>query len=109
MTKTISKKQRLKQLRKEFNEKCLKRDKHSCVICSSKEDLEVHHITDRKEMPNDGYSEKNGITLCPECHKKAELFHYTNGEKWVEGMSPDDLYKKIGTTKEDAIMECERL
>lgn len=34
--------------RDEFRERCLERDKHQCVICSSKNNLSVHHILERR-------------------------------------------------------------
>jgi len=105
----MSNKAKIKQLRKQFNQKCLDRDDHRCRFCGSPDAVVVHHITDRHEMPNGGYVEQNGLTLCPVHHKDAELFHETDGGTWVEGMNPDDLYKMIETTKEKAIMECEKL
>ena len=64
-------------------------------------ELDVHHITDRNEMPNGGYVKENGISLCSECHLKAEEFHQTGISH--PGYSPEDLYQKIGSTKELAI------
>lgn len=40
--------------------------------------LDVHHITNRKMMPNGGYVKENGITLCDcydVCHFRAEQFN----------------------------------
>lgn len=113
----LSKKQFLKNLRRAFNEKCLKRDCKGCVCCKlygkegdfSEGELDVHHITDRHEMPNDGYHESNGITLCPVHHLLAERFHMTGGLESVEGYHPDDLYKMINSSKEKAIELCKTL
>lgn len=58
-------------------------------------------------MPNGGYVESNGISLCPDCHEKAEIYHST-GEV-LPGYSPDDLYKLIDSTREKAIKDSERL
>lgn len=63
--------------------------------------LDAHHVTDRTEMPNGGYVKENGISLCEECHKKAEEFHSTGIS--VLGFSPEDLYEKIGSSKEKAL------
>lgn len=106
-----SNKQKLKRWRKAFDEGCRKRDGHRCVMCGrAGVKLSVHHITDRKEMPNDGYSESNGITLCddlqsdgqPSCHMKAEEYHISKGERHIEGFHPNDLYQKVGSSYEQA-------
>ena len=95
-------------VRKLFRDACYKRDGFRCAACGMKSSLEnaekeldAHHITDRKLMPNGGYVRENGISLCPECHIKAEVFHSTG--KAVEGYSPEDLYKKINSSYEKAI------
>lgn len=70
--------------------------------------MDSHHITDRNDMPNGGYVKENGISLCKygenpltlSCHQKAEL--WLKGEELIEGFSPDDLYKLIGSSKEKA-------
>lgn len=97
-----------KVIRKLFRDACYKRDGFRCAVCGMKsskdkaqEELDAHHITDRHEMPNGGYVKENGISLCPECHEKAEEFHKTG--KAVEGYSPDDLYKKINSSYEKAV------
>ena len=96
--------QRKKQIREDFRNSVFGRDGYKCVICECAKDLDAHHITDRKEMPNGGYVKENGITLCPEHHWKAETFHITGGKKWEENFHPDDLYKLISSNKEDAII-----
>ena len=105
----MSTKQNHKRWRKQFNEDCLERDGHKCVFCDVTEDLDVHHITDRHEMPNGGYVMSNGITLCKQHHMMAEEYHMSNGEKCTEGMFPIDLYVKIGTTYEIAIIDSKNL
>lgn len=93
-----------KKIRDDFREKCLKRDFNKCKIClfspTNLNDLDVHHITDRTLMPNGGYVKENGITLCSKCHIDAEKFHITNGDSWVNGLHPNDLYSLIGSNKE---------
>lgn len=69
--------------------------------------LDAHHITDRTEMPNGGYVKENGISVCDDCHLKAEEFHSTGTA--VEGFSPDDLYQKIGSSHEKAVTAAEKL
>lgn len=58
-------------------------------------------------MPNGGYVRENGISLCEECHKKAEVFHSTGTPH--PGYAPDDLYKKINSNLEKAIEASEKL
>jgi hypothetical protein len=73
--------------------------------------LDAHHITDRNELPNGGYVPENGATLCGSetdgCHSLAEAYHRKSLEEdcpvaCVHGFSPDDLYDKIGSTREEA-------
>lgn len=98
-----------KKIRFIFRESCFKRDNFRCVKCKtappSKEFtnhfLDAHHITDRKEMPGGGYVLENGITLCPDCHLKAEVFHQF-GESFP-GYSPEELYIAIGSSKDLAV------
>lgn len=96
-----------KETRLKFKNDVFKRDKHTCQVCKTKrteEELDAHHITDRNEMPNGGYVAENGITVCKEdCHFKVEQFHINEGESWEKGLHPDDLYKKINSSKELAI------
>ena len=97
-----------KAIRKMFRDACFKRDGFRCAMCNVKsslekaeEELDAHHITDRKLMPNGGYVKENGISLCPECHEKAEVFHSTGTA--YPGFAPEDLYKKINSTYEKAV------
>lgn len=111
-------------IRKNFKTDVFERDKYSCRVCGhvygqerAESNLDAHHITDRKEMPNGGYVKENGISLCKNpinpnlqsCHLRAEKFHISGGEKWEPGLHPDDLYKIIGSTKELAIQASEKL
>ena len=100
-------KQDHKRWRKTFNETCLKRDHNKCVFCHITEDLDVHHITDRHEMPNGGYATSNGITVCSKHHLDAEQFHITG--KSIPGFSPEELYTKIGSSYEKAYLDSENL
>ncbi len=98
----MSDKQLHKKLRKEFRENVFSRDKNKCKICGSSVDLDAHHITDRHEMPNGGYTILNGITLCPKHHKDAEYFHEHRGSGWKPGFHWNDLYKLIDSSYEKA-------
>ena len=81
-----------KKLRIAFREAVFERDEHKCKFCSSTENLDAHHIVDRHEMPNGGYVKENGITFCEDCHFKAEVYHRTNGEQYVQYFHPENLY-----------------
>lgn len=95
-----------KEVRRKFRLEVFKRDKNKCRVCdtpaSVETTLDAHHITDRNEMPYGGYVKENGIALCPKCHRKAELFHETGGKQHEAGFHPNDLYKKIGSSIEQA-------
>ncbi|RYE94490.1 MAG: HNH endonuclease, partial [Myxococcales bacterium] len=97
------------RVRERFRAAVFRRAGHRCQGpgCSfrsreatSGHDLDAHHITDRREMPHGGYVADNGIALCPTCHERAEVFHSTGTA--VEGWHPDDLYRVIGSSREQA-------
>jgi len=111
-----------KQIRSEFRRKCYVRDGYRCAVCGLKsspakagDDLDVHHITDRSKMPNGGYVKENGICLCSDrsenqlncCHLKAEQFHIKNVS--IPGYSPEELYVKIGSSYDAAVVASEKL
>jgi len=102
-----------KQIREKFSRECGHRDKYRCAVPTCKsmicDHYDTHHITNRNLMPNSGYTKSNGITLCYDCHWKAEKFHRTEGKEWEEGFHPDDLYKIIGSSYEKAREDSERL
>lgn len=78
------------------------RDDHKCRVCKDgpfKYPFDAHHITDRHDMPGGGYVLENGITLCWECHFKAETFR----KDPLPGYSPEELYAAIGSSKELAV------
>ena len=105
----MSNKQNHKRWRKQFNEDCLGRDGYKCVFCDVNENLDVHHITDRHYMPNGGYVISNGITLCSKHHLMAEEYHMSDGEICSDGMWPEELYNKIGSSYEQALIDSENL
>ena len=95
-------------VREVFREAVFTRDRNRCRVCGARDRvLDAHHITDRHDMPNGGYVQENGISLCPECHRKAEDWHALGiGNR---NYHPDELYKLIGSSKERAIEESEKL
>ena len=95
--------------RRAFREGVLRRDENICCVCGNRkraEDLDAHHITDRHEMPNGGYTILNCITVCKgDCHRKVEVFHISGGKRWEQWLHPDDLYKMIGSSYEQAFLD----
>ena len=103
-----------KQVRAAFRDATFARDRYRCVGCDFESsparangELDAHHITDRTEMPNGGYVEENGVSLCPSCHRKAEEFHSTGTA--APGFNPDELYAKIGSSHRRAVEASEKL
>jgi len=47
-----------------------KLDNHMCKLCSSKEELNAHHIMPKKDFHELSLDLDNGITLCKKCHYK---------------------------------------
>lgn len=103
-----------KLVREQFRNAVFKRDKYTCVKCGFKssvekcrENLDAHHIQDRNLLDHGGYIEENGISLCKNCHEKAEAFHSTGIA--VPGYSVEELFQAIGSSLEKATKACERL
>jgi len=106
-----------KQVRQSFRDSVFERDGYRCVGCGftsspekSEEEIDSHHITDRTLLPAGGYVKQNGVTLCKigeNCHLKAEQFHITG--KALPGFSPEDLYRKIGSSHQMALEASKRL
>lgn len=103
-----------KIVREAFRNAVFKRDKYTCVKCGFKsslekcrDDLDSHHIQDRNLLSFGGYIEENGISLCKECHEKAEAFHSTGTA--IPGYSVEELFIAIGSSLEKATKACERL
>ena len=82
------------EIRENFRNDVFKRDGYICKFCNKTEDLDAHHITPRKEMPNGGYVKSNGITVCPLHHKFVESPDCT--------LSILSLYSLIGSSYEQA-------
>jgi hypothetical protein len=55
--------------------------------------------------PTGGYVISNGITLCPVHHQLAEEYHISGGYTSDPEFCPPELYKKIHSSKEQAIKE----
>lgn len=94
-----------KEIRKNFRNSCLKRDNFKCRVCQISGGLDVHHIINRNNIPNGGYVIENGISLCSDCHFKAETFEIHNEENY----SPENLFSLINSNKELAIKKSNNL
>ena len=92
-----------KAIRQKFRNDCLLRDNNKCKVCGETADLAVHHIIDRNEITNGGYIKENGITLCEECHIKAEEYHITHKQIFIDNYHPNDLFGLINSSYELAI------
>jgi len=71
---------------REVREACLSRDEHTCVICSSSNNLHAHHLKAVKlfEKPEDAHFLKNAVTLCASCHPKVEHGKISIPSKLIE-------------------------
>lgn len=101
-----------KRIRAAFRNAVFLRDKYCCKGCGEKgteETLDAHHVTNRDLMPNGGYVEENGITLCKKvggCHEKAEAWTEANP---IPTFSPEELYVRIGSTHARAVEASKKL
>lgn len=98
-----------KLVRQAFRDAVFARDEYRCRVCGlMTEKLDAHHITDRKLMPKGGYVVENGISLCEQCHIKAEAYH-SRRFRCDLGYMPDALYALIGSSHELALKASERI
>jgi 5-methylcytosine-specific restriction endonuclease McrA len=103
-------KKKKKDIRANFRHEVFERDNYHCKVCGVHDPYaDAHHITDRNEMPNQGMVPSNGITLCTECHKKAEVWHDSGKTKWEVGYHQDELYKLIESSYDKALEDSEKL
>lgn len=51
----------------------LNRDKYTCRLCGSTDNLHAHHKLPIAEHPNEMFNVFNGITLCRTCHERTHL------------------------------------
>ena len=58
-------------------------------------------------MPYGGYVKENGISLCEDCHIKAESEYFQPGT--YPTFSSEELYKSIGSSHDEAVIASERL
>jgi len=98
-----------KQIREVFRDSVFRRDNNKCVFCNNTSGLAAHHITNRSDIVNGGYVLENGITVCAQHHLACELYHVTDGKEFHEGYHPDDLYRAIKSSKQQAIEASKKL
>lgn len=97
--------------RDSFRESCLERDGYKCLECNISSNLSVHHVIERRLWDDGGYYIENGITLCDECHMKAEATilsceHLRALAKIKIIILPDDFYSdQIYTKWGDVILQ----
>lgn len=70
-------------------------------------ELDAHHITPREQMPKGGYVKENGISLCEDCHIKAE--EWLKDHERFHDFRSDALYVLIGSSLETATKASEKL
>jgi hypothetical protein len=102
--------QKKKTIRAEFRRLVLDRDGNRCRVCGWNEDvalLDPHHIQNRNLLPNGGYVKENGISVCPRCHMKAEVYHQTGTP--LPGFSMEELYSLVGSSLEMATRASKKL
>ncbi len=109
-------KQDKKKIRAAFRDAVFSRDRFTCKGCGEKgtvDTLDAHHVTNRDLMPNGGYCEANGITLCKKvggCHEKAEAYAAdTASINGFMGFDPNTLYSSIGSSYEHAVEASKKL
>ena len=71
--------------RDEYREAVFARDGHRCVWCGDPA-VDAHHLIERKLWSNSGYFIDNGVSLCGDCHLRAESTE----------VSCDDLRQRCG-------------
>ena len=96
-------KERTKKLRsskeyRDWKRKVLKRDRKICVLCGSKEKIEVDHIKSFALYPTLALDIENGRCLCHDCHKKTDTygsFSIYKGNGTIHPILSGDLLEKI--------------
>lgn len=57
--------------REQFKAVVFERDKYKCMVCGA-DAVDAHHIIDRSLWDDGGYYADNGVSLCSDCHLRAE-------------------------------------
>lgn len=95
-------------IRENFRNAVFGRDNNKCAVCGREDNLDAHHIISRDIMPNGGYVKENGISLCEECHIKAEtMYSDPDGEHF--DYAKEKLFEIIGSNEELAYEKSKEL
>lgn len=101
-----------KMIRANFRDAVFGRDNYRCRICGEPA-VDAHHIISRDIMPYGGYVKENGISLCEECHIRAEAaYSYPIDTIKIMVYSEyhaSNLFKIINSDEALARKACERL
>lgn len=57
--------------RNEFRYQVFARDNYKCVVCKASA-VDAHHVIERRLFHDGGYYLNNGVSVCSDCHLKAE-------------------------------------
>lgn len=90
-----------------LRQRVIDRDGGECVICGSRNNLRVHHISYEKGMDEEG---DNLVTLCEDCHKKVhdivdKTFSPRTGERDVLNAAENELGRRMAAIINDAFPE----
>jgi len=81
----------------EWKKYILERDNFKCVLCGSKENIEVDHIKSLALFPEMALDKNNGRVLCNKCHKKTDTYgsgsRFRNDQPIHPILSGDLLYR----------------
>ena len=75
---------------REWRQKVLERDHHTCLRCGSHDNLEVHHVVKWADAPELRYDVDNGATLCHECHRKINGHEYEYAQEFIDIIQSDN-------------------
>lgn len=83
---------------------------HQAIIGNKKKlvPLDAHHILRREWMENGGYVKNNGISVCDNCHLKAEKF-WDGSYKCEDGFYPYQLFKLVNSSAKKAVEDSIKL
>jgi len=90
--------------RDDFRESVFKRDGFKCLFCDCTENLDAHHIIERRLFTDGGYYIDNGATLCQKHHLMAESTELTCTELREKAniktiVLPEDFYSDCNYDK----------
>jgi 5-methylcytosine-specific restriction endonuclease McrA len=101
MARTAKRKQ-LVQWSKDVRE----RDGYKCAVCGKTEYLNAHHLIPKERFPQHQFDVKNGITLCPSCHKYGSYSFHRHplwSVDWLKNNRPEQYDYVMQKTQEDIL------